>query len=313
MYIADGSYLHSLDGTTPSQQVLFLGTEWVVTAMTVYNNLIYIAATPYLDNGGQRHTGSKIFTWNGYSASWLDEWNVDYRVDTMYVDRTGIMYIFNSHYMGYWTGSRVQFLRKVEKQIFKHQVASITNSLIYADNDKIIRYGTPIFGGTKRFTIPYLSNAGEINGDFLGVNSIYNNSLMIIEKPSGATNISNPRVSDMDTVSDFSTTSSGEFTFNKRRFSKPIKIKGLSIDTTQVTTLGQSYIIKYINDRNETITLATFEYATTEHRQKYTWVFDKVAAQRATRSVQPILEIVGGGHVEGLDFFYGTAEAKFNQ
>ena len=303
LYIANTNVLHQIDGATVTTSVLDLGSDYVITALAVYNNMIYITAEPYWNAFGNNHNGAKIFTWNGYSPSWIDEWDVDYRINSMYVAPSGVMYIFNNHYMGYWTGNRIQYLRPVNNQIFKCHITSTTNSLMYADGDTIVRYGTPLFGGTKRFFSYFFSDSHE----FVGITSLYNNSITISQ--TGTVYSTNHFLADVDTPE---ATRSHTFTFNKRRFSRPVKVRGVVIDTEQLVS-GHSYVIKYYDEKNNLKVIGTFAATDATMLNKYTWGFPVVGDQNATRSIQPVLVQTGGGHLEGIDILYGPAESKFNQ
>lgn len=303
LFIADSQYLHQLDGTTANSQVLDLGNEYIITAMTVYNNLIYIVAEPYWNASRDSHGATKMFTWNGYSPSWIDEWDLNYSINCLYVDRNGIMYMFNKYFMGYWTGSKMQNLWPINSLVFKPQVTSTSDSMFFVDDDTIIRYGTPIPGGTKKFFKSFFSDTRT----FVGIVSFQGNRLIASED--GVTNSSVYYISNVNSPS---TTEEDTFVFNKRRFTRPVKIRGAVIDTDQLTT-GKSYEIKYYDDKNQLITIGEFTATDSSMRNKYTWGFESLGIHYATRSVQPVIVATGGGHIEGVDFLYAPAEGKFNR
>ena len=123
-------------------------------------------------------------------------------------------------------------------QIYKHQITEVDNSLFFADGVFIVRYGTPLFSGSKRFfTMWQLSTA--VAG-LVG---------------SGASSSTIFYASDVNTPS-----SSGlyEWTLNPREFDRPVRLRMVLIKTDALTS-GQYVIAKYLDDKNTEYTAATFD------------------------------------------------------
>lgn len=300
MYIASARYLHQLDAATATEAVLDLGADWVITAMAVYNNLIYICAEQYWNYSSTYHGLAKMFTWDGYSASWLDEWNINYRVSAMYVFEN-VLYMWRYSDMGYWDGSRFKPLRPMSTQTYKHQITECQGSMFFTDNTMVVRYGSPTLTGGKRFFNYWVTNSNQ----FTGIASWTQNGILISKN--GNTNMSNIFVSNINTPG----AGSYEAIFNPRFFKRPVKLRAAVIELGQAIASGQSIQINFQNDKSELKTVGTFDNAVTAMAAKQNWSFD-ILGKAATRNVKPRLTITGGAYVRSVDFFYEAAEDQLN-
>lgn len=293
LYLANGRYLHSLDGATATEMVFDMGPDWIIIALDVYGGQLRIIAEPYYNYSGIYHGLTKMVTWEGTTDHWLDEWDINYRISATYVFDS-VLYMWTKDYMGYWNGQTFKPLRKMSGQIYKHQITEVDNSLFFADGVYIVRYGTPLFSGSKRFfTMWQLSTA------VAGLVGYYGKSL--IASISGASSSTIFYASDVNTPS-----SSGlyEWTLNPREFDRPVRLRMVLIKTDALTS-GQYVIAKYLDDKNTEYTAATFDYTTYGGKSVKEITFN---GGRATSSIRPRIRINGSVYLRSITFFYEPSE-----
>lgn len=297
-YIADGRYIHQNDNGTTQINVLDLGSDWVITAMCVYNNLIHIAAEPYYNFSGNSHGGSKIFTWNGYADSWLDEYETDLRITAMYVWRS-VMYVWtHSSYMGYFTGSTVKPLYPISNPVYKSQITTTRDSMWFADGTAIVRYGSPQLKSDPRFH-RYWNMSSSVNG----IIGSYNNGLLIVVN--GASNGQNRFVSDVNN------NDIGEFivALNPRTFSQPVKIRGYVVNSSQMGPTKQIKI-GYIDESNTITGLKIMSNTTAPGLAVYR---ANVYGEKAVTRIYPYLDISGIVNLKSVDYLFELNESEINK
>src|SRR4030042_992272 len=92
LYIANGQYVSSFDGTTFVEQALDLPTNYVISSLAWSGNKLWIAANKILYSNSSNNIAS-IFSWDGNSTSWDDEIVVGKNVSALYV-RNGVVFVF---------------------------------------------------------------------------------------------------------------------------------------------------------------------------------------------------------------------------
>lgn len=308
LWIADQNYLHSLDGSTASTQVFDLPSGWVITAMCIYNNLIYMAAEPYWNASGFYHGQAKIFTWNGYSDSWLDEYDVDTRVNCLYVF-DGTLFAFTQYYLGYFDGVRVKYLRPVLNQIFKSQVTQVDNSMFYVDGINMIRYGSPVPGTRKVFVnyIPATASQG-----YSAIIAHYLKQMIIVEK--GNSNGLPYLVSDINAAGGSSESYLQDY--NARFFSRPVRVRSVVVETESGLASGQSVDVNYFDHTGASKDAAFFGYSSNEFgtgalQGKNIWRFD-VEDGIVTRTIRPSVTVAKDTKLRYVDFYYEQSEDDLN-
>jgi len=299
-YIADGRYIHQNDNGTVSTQVLDLGSDWVITEMVVYNNLIYIAAEPYYNYSAVSHGLAKIFTWDGYSDSFIDEYAVNHRISAMYVFKN-VLYVWTAKYMGYFTGSTIKNLYPVSKQIYRSQITETSDSMYFADNTTIVRYGSPYLTGQFRFH-RWQQAAAAVNG----ICSPATEALFICT--TGASNGGNYMIANVNGAGSGALT----FKFNKRIFPRPVKVRGYVINVEGIAT-GQYVDCGYIDHTGTLRANKRFGYSTgnTAMQGKSTWRFD-VSGTIATNKIDPYITLGGDVYLQSIDVLYEASESKLN-
>lgn len=299
LYIADGQYLHSLDTTTAASNVLDLGVGYTITALTEYLGYIYIAAEAYTNAGATLHGLGKLLTWNGYAKTWIDEWNYDQRIDSMVVFEN-VLYAFTSSFVSYFSGGRFIPMRPLIGRVYPHQIALIDRSMFFSDGSHLVRYGSPVPGARKVFT-EIIDPASD--GVYTGLLATENRKLLLAETIVTGLAGKVSLISDV-TAPNSSSGSSNVVYFNERNFIRPIKIRGILVETEQLST-GQYVSVRWIDD-NGTAS-ATYRHSASASKNLNRRTFDVVAGGPLT-SMSPYIEIGQGAMVKQITFFYEASE-----
>lgn len=302
LYITDGRYLHSLDGTTATAQVFDVGLGYFINTICVYDNQIYITAEQQSDTLNLVHGLGKMYTWDGYSASWLNEWDIEFKIPTLRVSSENILYAWTSNEMLYWDGSRFKPVRPMSRQIYKHQVTECLRSLFFTDNRNIIRYGSPVKGGGKRF----FHSISITSQSFTAITSVQINALILTT--TGSTNGSNYLISNINTPS---TSATAPLIFNNRLFPVPVKVRHVVIELGQAISSGQSVTVSMNTDTNTVKTLDAFANATSGMAGKLRWKFD-VFGMASSFLIQPRISITGAVYIRRVLFYYEFVPEEMN-
>lgn len=308
MYIADGRYLHKLDGSTISMQVWDAPVDHIITALVEYNGLIYITAEPYKDLTGSVHGLTQMFSWDGLLESWYEQYFLDYRINALYVYKNRL-YAWTNDYMALWTGSEMEPIYTVSNQVFKCHITATSDSMFFVDGLTLVRYGKPFTPNLTRKFYRYMSASAAL--PFTGIISASGDSLILTEQHASAS--PNYFISDANTPA---STGTRTLTFNKRFFTQPVKPRAVVITLNQALASGQSVKVGY-NDMHGVAQYpgadsGTFAYATAKMQGKIAWEFD-LNAKGMTRSVEPIINLTGGVYVRSVDYLYAPSENTLNE
>ncbi len=162
LYITDGNLIHSWDGSAGAESVLDLPDNYVINDMVSFNNALYIAASRFDPLGGGEATDCRIFTWDGFSPSFIEEYVVQENIDTLIVFGSAL-FLTTRTYVGYWTGSTVSPLYLLTSSVYKHQVAITMDRLYLLQGGDLLCYGNPSIAHTKFFSFP-ISNPNSLIG-----------------------------------------------------------------------------------------------------------------------------------------------------
>ena len=304
MYIADGRYLHKLDGTVISLQVWDAPADHIITAMVEYNGLIYITAEPYKNLTGTVHGLSQMFSWDGLLESWYEQYFLDYRVNALYVYKNRL-YAWTNDFLGLWTGSELDPQYPVSNQVFKCHITATSDSMLYADGATIVRYGKPFIPSLNRRFYKYMSANGLT---FSGIISASGGSLVVTQKH--ATASPNYFVSSLNTPA---TSGTKTITFNARYFIKPVKVRAIVIETLPLAT-GQKIKVGYQDSLGNTYYPSEnggeLDFADSGAETSFRF---EVASKIATRSIIPIIDITAAPHIRSIDYLYEGSENKTNK
>lgn len=302
LYIADGRYLHKLDGSTVSTQVWDAPPDHVITAMVEYNGLMYIVAEPYKNLTGTVHGLAQMFSWDGLLESWYEQYFIDYRVNALYVYKNRL-YAWTNDFLGLWTGSELEPVYPVSNQVFKHQITATSDSMFYVDGRTLVRYGKPFSVALVRKFYNYMSSAAL---PFAGIMSASGDSMILTETHASAS--PNYFISDINTPDPAGTRT---LTFNSRYFFKPVRARGVVINCKPLTA-GQSIKVGYVDSNGDTkfaAAAATFDGGVATMVGRTTQGFD-VLSTPPTRSMDPVVIITGNPHIRSIDFLYEGSENK---
>lgn len=221
LFIADGNYLHTVNVTSVTAQVLSLQSEYTITALQVDPGTGRIM----LGISGRGYVSVGDFTTQINAPSWIglyDGTNPTQLLRKVPVDNTvtsflpcgGYMYVFYGDCFGIWNGNGITFLRRrytnpiggQQGNVYKCKSTNIDNVLFYVSNNQqgniglstamfqIIGYGE-ILKGTKAFFpivdlpnntlnyIDFVSNVGNSSLIFSQNKILY--SIYIPQKPTG--------------------------------------------------------------------------------------------------------------------------------
>lgn len=250
MYIADGNVLHQLDGTTSSEDVLILPSDYIITALEVHQNLIYIAASKFSDTTGGTALDSRLFTWNGYSPKFIDEYVLQTRVDAIKVFG-GVLLLTTPKYVGYWTGSTINVLRRLTTNVYKHQIAVDNDRLYLAQGTAVLCLANPVLSASKFFSFPI-----KTEDTIIGLTSYISDVMLLSFNDSGVGSQALWAITNLDASNDTGVTLySNKIPLNTYAIIEKIIIEG------EALTSGASTLLEYITSKGTTVSVGTHSYA----------------------------------------------------
>lgn len=246
LFIADGRYLHQIDGTTCTSQVLILPEDYVITALELYNGLIYIAAAKFQNlTESVPAIDARIFTWDSYSATFVDEFPIQDPIDSMKVFG-GTLLVFAQNYMGFWTGSTINVLRQLTSRVYKYQISITKDRLLYLQGDSLFCLGNPVMSKPKFFSIP----AVNPDGSFMA---------LFCHRPGKAIC---PSSSTMYSIQDLDGSAITGKTFYSNKYDLPYYSKIKEVIVVSETLAGSTSIaLSFIDSTGTTRTIGTYSQA----------------------------------------------------
>jgi len=154
LYIGNGRYVSSLNGSTDTEQALDLPQDTEIEDLEWHNNRLWIAANRPNITGNNKNISS-IYVWDTYSTSWEDEITIPGRISAIKV-KNGILFIFyqdityNGGYkLGYLDGHIIRDVTHYKGPTTPalspsyYQVSEYKNMLIWQSNGLIYAWGAP--------------------------------------------------------------------------------------------------------------------------------------------------------------------------
>jgi len=150
VYIANGRYVASLDGTTDVAQGLDLWADCVVESLTWNDDLVYIGANrPNISGANNNQSG--IYRWDGFSDTWENNpVPVEGRIGAL-LTALGTTFCWYQcfdfdgtaiNFFGYVSGNKVEPLRSFDGTLpAYYQVSKIGSSVAFAAGSEIYAYG----------------------------------------------------------------------------------------------------------------------------------------------------------------------------
>lgn len=148
LYIGNGRYVTSYDGTTFIQQALDLPTGAVIQSVRWMSDRLWIAANRTSITGNNKNSAS-IFVWDGTTNSWEAEIKLMGTVGGMHV-KNGILYVFyqditstGGYKLAYVGGSNVTDLANFTGALPAfYQITDYKDFIIWNSNGDIWAYGS---------------------------------------------------------------------------------------------------------------------------------------------------------------------------
>jgi len=156
MYIANGIYIATLDGTTAQPQGLdFFVNAQVASLSWNYNRVIAAVNRPNVS--GVNANQSAVYRWDGVSSSWEgDPVEVNGRIGALYT-KNGVTYIWYEEFLGgssrltfgMITGGRIEPIRTFSGTLpLYYQVGELSDFIIWLSGQRLYAFG-PLSGEIK--------------------------------------------------------------------------------------------------------------------------------------------------------------------
>lgn len=296
LYISDGRYLHSYDGSTGTYNVLDLPVGYTITSLCVHQGYLWIAADPYPGTnvsfglGLDHHGKSSVFLWDGYSPSWLQEHTINERISHMFVNR-GMLFVFTRKSFGYWNGGALVDLFALTSPVQKHQVGTIRDRVLFLQGAKIVCYGSPIPGRQRFFSFPLRHPTGE-SMDALVTG--WGDGVSWFED-------------DESFYTLFPDTENATITFGCTHTEDPVTfrdyvyIRRFVVVLDQAVTSTDSIAISYINSDGDTVTVGTIN--NTNHPGRREIIFD-IENDKPCYFIQPQYTWATNARATGIRYVY---------
>lgn len=147
LYIANGRYVSSYDGTTFVNADLDLFADAVISSLVWENNQLYIGANRPNTTGSNRNYSS-VFIWDGNADSWTDEIRLSGRVGGMF-SKNGTVFLFyqdisydGGYKLGYISGVSVVDIAHFKGALpAYYQVSDYKDFIIWVGSDRIYAWG----------------------------------------------------------------------------------------------------------------------------------------------------------------------------
>ena len=208
LYIANGRYIASLDGTTGNDQALDFPQN-TQTASVTWNNNRLIAAVNRPAISGVNQNLSSVYKWNGVDASWEGQpIEINGRLGALYT-KNGVTFVWYEGFLdgvvklifGLLAGGRVQPLRTFSGSLpLYYQVGELFDYIVWLSSGRLFAYG-PLGGEIEvdlfqLMSPQYTNTAGGIASPF---------GEMLIASNDGGSNYSLERESGYATDSYYKT------------------------------------------------------------------------------------------------------------
>ncbi|OGY23902.1 MAG: hypothetical protein A2126_00200 [Candidatus Woykebacteria bacterium GWB1_45_5] len=149
LYITNGRFIASLNGTTASPQALDFWTNSQAVSIAWNNNRV-VSAVNRPNLTGVNVNQSAVYNWNGYSSSWEgDPIEINGRIGALFV-KNGITYIWYETFLdgavrlifGYLGGGQVVQLRTFSGTLpLYYQVGEMNDYIIWVSSGRLYAFG----------------------------------------------------------------------------------------------------------------------------------------------------------------------------
>lgn len=147
MYIANGPYVATYDGTSLVDQALDLPTSWEIQSLAFHQDKIWIAANSPAVTGTNKNHAS-IFLWDGTTNQWEAEYKLMGEVGALHV-RNNVLFVFykdlsstGGYKLGYLTGGQVQDIANFPGALPNYgQVTDYKDFILWVSSGSIYAFG----------------------------------------------------------------------------------------------------------------------------------------------------------------------------
>lgn len=297
LYWSDGKYIHSWDGSTGTYNALDLPTGYIIDDLRVHNNLIYIAASPSTRFNMNVVSRSRIFTWDGFSDSFIDEFPIQERILTL-IPFGGTLFLTTSKYFGYFTGATISPLYPLTSNVNKYQVAVTNDRLYMLQGQDVICYGNPIFSRPKFLSFPL-----QHPQSLISLGCIQTGSL--VYSYAG-------KMGAWSDVNGFDQTGN-TFYVNRLPLGGNARIKGMIVECEALAS-GTVETIAYIDDSQTSMSVGTLSFASFAATTRRVFELWTGRVKRPTLTCQPTVTFTTGPNkgIRRIHIEYEASELKAN-
>lgn len=309
IYVGDDEDLHEVDpdGSTGTATVLTMPNRYTITSLQEHQGYLFIAATKYFTST-DAFTGvdrkyrnykirTELFTWDGYSESFIERFRIPDAVSVLLSDEDGRLYVWTHRQFGYFNGLTFVPLRDLDNVVYRHEVVKVKNGLMYSDGNKIIRYSSVLPGGERKFFVQE-----EYTLDVGSILTIIPDVVFVTLNGEASTSGRNLIIPSVD---EGTSGTNRQFEFNTKNIRVAVKVRHVVVETDG---LGASGVIKveYKDSDGNTKTCGTFTYTDTKMADKKRWIFD-VHGATATTQITPLITLSGTAKLKSVDYYYEQA------
>lgn len=169
-FIGDGNLLKRMNDASDStlDTILILPTLQNIVALGIDpgSGQILISTTQGLNVSDTRSNSNKVLYYDGSSPQPIKTVNVDEMITAFY-PVASFMYIGYGQNLGYWNGSGIQFLRRLnipfsnDSLLYKQHFTNIGTTLYCIENTQILAHGPINSGGNREFYYAYKNNVNS--------------------------------------------------------------------------------------------------------------------------------------------------------
>jgi len=292
LWIGNGNQLHRTDGTTGTEGFLTLNTGIVIQSLAVdpSTGKLLISTTEGPNGSNTVNRTNKVYTYDGFSNKPTRAVIVDDMVTAMY-PLGGTIYMFYGQSIGYWNGSGITFLRKLNNVtlsgtslVYKNRVTNIGKTLYIADGIDLLCFEETL-PGQKRWYVNQRITA-SFNSYLDAIFNAGSNIVGVGYDSNGST----PKFA----IFDRSTRSAGLLYFKSKKYNflRPTQVREIKIEYAD--SISNNATVGYMTLRNENKETVGFPNLTNDSGGARYYLVQKVNSNMKFTSLE--LQYENTGH-----------------